>query len=182
MNRKQQVVLSGLLCGIVAVSGCKSGFSNAIPRPKGEIEMRRPEALSAEIVLEPATSALSKAGVDVTVRYASPEELDKFFEKEEVFGKLAGKNPYPEETLVFYVKVSNHSGKKIKVNPEDFVLIDNINKHLNKWEQIRAFRFILSPLTVESGELTPSMKIRRDVVAQKYKALIDEMYPEEIKI
>jgi hypothetical protein len=128
MNRKQRVVLIiGVLCGTAAVSGCRGGFSNAIERPKGEIEMRRPEALTAELVVEPATNSLSKTGIDVTVRYASPDELEKFFEKEEVFGKLAGKNPYPDETLVFYVKVANHSGKKIKVNPEYFVLIDNIN-------------------------------------------------------
>lgn len=61
-------------------------------------------------------------------------------------------------------------------------LIDKVNSHLNKWEQIRSFRFISQPLTVEAGELTPSMKIRREVVAMKYKLLIDEMYPEEIKI
>lgn len=68
------------------------------------------------------------------------------------------------------------------IHDEMHALIEHINQHLNKWEQIRAFRFILQPLTVESGELTPSMKIRREFVAQKYKALIDDMYPEEIKI
>lgn len=61
-------------------------------------------------------------------------------------------------------------------------LIENINQHLNKWEQIRAFRFVLQPLTVETGELTPSMKIRRQFVADKYRSLIDEMYPEEVNI
>jgi len=127
MMCQRQVVFLGYLCGILAVSGCRGGFSNAIERPKGEIEMRRPETLTTALVVDPVTSSLSKLGVDVTVRYASPADLQKFFEKEEIFGKLAGKNPYPEETLVFYVRVANHSGKKIKVNPDEFVLIDNIN-------------------------------------------------------
>lgn len=65
------------------------------------------------------------------------------------------------------------------VQDEMHQLIANVNQHLNKWEQIRSFRFILHPLTVESGELTPSMKIRREFMAVKYKKLIDEMYPEE---
>jgi len=58
-------------------------------------------------------------------------------------------------------------------------LIRNINQHLNSWEQIHAYRFVLYPLTIESGELTPSMKIRREIVTQKYNDLIDEMYAEE---
>lgn len=58
-------------------------------------------------------------------------------------------------------------------------LIENINRHLNHWEQIHEYRFILDPLTIEGGELTPSMKIRREVVAKKYKLLIDQIYHEE---
>lgn len=58
-------------------------------------------------------------------------------------------------------------------------LLNNINEHLNHWEQVHAYRFILHPLTVESGDLTPSMKIRREIVTKKYTSLIDEMYPED---
>lgn len=55
-------------------------------------------------------------------------------------------------------------------------LLNALNGHLNHWEQVRAFRFVLNPPTIESGELTPSMKVRREVVATKYKDLIDSMY------
>lgn len=58
-------------------------------------------------------------------------------------------------------------------------LIKNINKHVNHWEQIHAYRFVQHPPSIETGELTPSMKIRREVVAKKYKNLIDAMYTEE---
>lgn len=68
------------------------------------------------------------------------------------------------------------------IQEEMRALIEHINQHLNKWEQIRAFRFLVHPLSVESGELTPSMKIRRGFMIEKYNNLIDEMYPEEIKI
>lgn len=101
-----------------------------IERPKGEIELHQPEAVAApkvEVVVSPATASLSQSGIDVTIRYASPQELDRFFEDRAVFGNLAGKNPYPPDTLIFYIKFFNHSGKKIRVNPDDFVLIDNLN-------------------------------------------------------
>ena len=127
MNRLHSVPLYGILCVVTLTgSGCRGGFAN-IERPKGQIELRRPETKPLSVVVDPVTASLSKEGVDVTVRYAPPEELNKFFENKEVFGDLADKNPYPPETLVFYVKVANHSGKKIRVNPDDFVLLDNLN-------------------------------------------------------
>jgi long-chain acyl-CoA synthetase len=57
-------------------------------------------------------------------------------------------------------------------------LLESINRHHNPWERIHAYRFVFDPLTVESGVLTPSMKIRRDVLERKYSNLIDEMYLE----
>ena len=126
MNR----FIAGICClGLSAplVCGCRGGYSS-IERPKGQIEMRQAEPPELKpIRLNPATASQSKEGVDVTIRYASPEELEKFFEDKKIFGPLAGKNPYPPHTMVFFIKVANFSGKKIYVNPETFVLIDNLN-------------------------------------------------------
>lgn len=58
-------------------------------------------------------------------------------------------------------------------------VINQINEHLNKYEKIQDFRFVSMPPTVETGELTPSMKIRRDAVEAKYIDLINSMYPKE---
>lgn len=58
-------------------------------------------------------------------------------------------------------------------------VIDQVNKHLNKAEKILDFRFVPQPPTIENGELTPSMKIRRDAVEARYRDLIKSMYPEE---
>lgn len=123
MNALSRSVI--LVC-VLGMMGCRAGLPPT-ERPKGQIELRRPESLMPGVRLNPATASLSKEGIDVTVRYASPEELEKFFENKEIFGNLAGKNPYPAETLIFFLKVANHSGKKIRVNPDDFVLIDNLN-------------------------------------------------------
>lgn len=66
---------------------------------------------------------------------------------------------------------------KIKLEIETF--INKINEHLNHWEQIRNYRFIMTPPTIEEGELTVSMKMKRNVIAQKYQYLINEMYQKE---
>lgn len=89
--------------------------------------MRQPEPELKAIRLSPATASQSKDGIDVTIRYASAEELQKFFEDKKIFGPLAGKTPYPPNTLVFFIKVANFSGKKIFVAPEYFAMIDNLN-------------------------------------------------------
>jgi long-chain acyl-CoA synthetase len=54
--------------------------------------------------------------------------------------------------------------------------VDELNTHLNRWETIKKWRLLDHDLTVESGEMTPSMKVKRNVVEEKNKALIEEMY------
>ncbi|MDQ3003007.1 MAG: long-chain fatty acid--CoA ligase [Fibrobacterota bacterium] len=54
--------------------------------------------------------------------------------------------------------------------------IDEVNVKLNHWEQIQKFAIIKTPITVDSGQLTPTMKIRRHIVMEKYRTEIDSMY------
>ena len=54
--------------------------------------------------------------------------------------------------------------------------VDELNTHLNRWETIKKWKLLDHDLTVESGELTPSMKVKRNVVEGNYQKLIDEMY------
>ena len=55
-------------------------------------------------------------------------------------------------------------------------LIEVINAHHNHWEQIHAYAFILTPPTIEGGELTPTSKLRREKIIHKYEDLIKGMY------
>ncbi|MGW3547170.1 AMP-dependent synthetase/ligase [Janibacter hoylei] len=55
--------------------------------------------------------------------------------------------------------------------------VDELNAGLNRHEQIKRFHILGRDLTVEDGELTPSLKLRRKVVADKFKGDIEEMYP-----
>jgi long-chain acyl-CoA synthetase len=54
--------------------------------------------------------------------------------------------------------------------------VDELNAQLNRWETIKKFKLLDHDLTVESGELTPSMKVKRNVVEEANKDLIDALY------
>ncbi len=53
--------------------------------------------------------------------------------------------------------------------------VDTVNADLARYETIKYFR-IVEPMTVESGLLTASLKVKRKVVHERYADLIDEMY------
>lgn len=55
--------------------------------------------------------------------------------------------------------------------------VEAVNPRLARVEQIKDFRIIDQLLTAEDEELTPTMKLKRKVIAQKYATLIDGMYP-----
>ena len=54
--------------------------------------------------------------------------------------------------------------------------IEQLNRSLNPWEQIKDFRILPADLAIDSGELTPSMKVKREVVGSRYNSLVEEMY------
>ncbi|MGZ4436408.1 MAG: AMP-dependent synthetase/ligase [Nocardioidaceae bacterium] len=54
--------------------------------------------------------------------------------------------------------------------------VEEMNHRLNRWETIKDFRILDHDLTVEDGELTPSMKVKRKVLEVRYRSLLDSMY------
>ena len=54
--------------------------------------------------------------------------------------------------------------------------VDEVNRHLASFESIKYFRILPGDFSPESGELTPSLKVKRKVVAQRYGPVIEEMY------
>ncbi len=58
--------------------------------------------------------------------------------------------------------------------------VDQINKNLNHWEQIQKFYIAPQPIGIESGEITPSMKLKRNVLEEKYQNEIAEFYRDKI--
>jgi long-chain acyl-CoA synthetase len=54
--------------------------------------------------------------------------------------------------------------------------IAEVNRALARYEQIREFRVLPTALSIEGGQLTPTMKVKRRVVEAGFAELIDEMY------
>src|SRR5688572_3470589 len=54
--------------------------------------------------------------------------------------------------------------------------IDAVNARLARVQAVKKFRVIPNEFTVEGGELTPTMKVKRKVVTEKYKNEIDQLY------
>ena len=51
-----------------------------------------------------------------------------------------------------------------------------INKTMGEHEEIKRFRLVVDEWTPQSGELSPTLKLKRNYVSAKYKAIIDEIY------
>jgi long-chain acyl-CoA synthetase len=54
--------------------------------------------------------------------------------------------------------------------------IDEVNKSLAKYETVKQFAILPKDLSIDEGELTPSLKVKRKVVEKKYAMLLDKMY------
>jgi long-chain acyl-CoA synthetase len=54
--------------------------------------------------------------------------------------------------------------------------IEGVNKKFARVEQIKKFYLLQTQLTAEDDELTPTMKLKRKLVEQKYAGQIEAMY------
>ncbi len=57
--------------------------------------------------------------------------------------------------------------------------VDEINPSLAEWEQVKNFKLITKPFTIDDGELTPTLKMKRRVIQDKFSKQIEEIYEEE---
>ena len=54
--------------------------------------------------------------------------------------------------------------------------VSRVNKQLAPFEQVRKYRVLARDFSIEQGELTATMKVRRKSVAEKYAQVIDAIY------
>jgi long-chain acyl-CoA synthetase len=77
--------------------------------------------------------------------------------------------------------------KRVPGRPEDLIkdervialidkTVDGVNKRVGSWEAIKYFTLLPRAFTEEAGEITPTLKIKRKVIAQKYADQIESMY------
>lgn len=54
--------------------------------------------------------------------------------------------------------------------------VDKVNAKLPHWEKVKKFVIIEEPFSIERGEITPTLKLKRPVIRENYKAEIDSIY------
>lgn len=77
-------------------------------------------------------------------------------------------NFFDMEDLVHNSKVIKLYGERIKL----------VNDKLPRYETLKKFRVLCKPFSIETGELTPTLKIKRRVIYKKYKDFIECLYYE----
>jgi long-chain acyl-CoA synthetase len=71
-----------------------------------------------------------------------------------------------------YVDMSKNEAVKSLIGE----YISQLNSQLANYETIKKWALLPADLTMEAGELTPSMKVKRKVVEEKYKSIIEGFY------
>ena len=56
--------------------------------------------------------------------------------------------------------------------------IDEVNKKFGNWEQVKRFELTPDIWSVEAGHITPTMKLKRKIIKEKYQTLYDKIYRE----
>lgn len=88
------------------------------------------------------------------------------------------------EALEDYARSANvHFNDKVELLKNTKILsyfehqLDQLQQSLPRYERVRRFTLLAEPFTVQSGEITPTMKLKRRVIQQRFKSEIDAMYP-----
>ena len=92
------------------------------------------------------------------------------FEILKEFANGAGINFNTEHELIAHDKIRQLFQKEI----------DHLQKDLPNYERVRRFELLPVQLSVENGEITPTLKVRRKIVEQKFSELIEKMYQDMV--
>jgi long-chain acyl-CoA synthetase len=66
--------------------------------------------------------------------------------------------------------------KDERVQAEVQKVLDEVNSHVGPVEQVKRFEILDHDLSQETGELTPTLKVKRNVVHEKFAGVIDDVY------
>ncbi len=66
--------------------------------------------------------------------------------------------------------------KRLLVKETFEKVVNDIQKEFASFEKIKKFKLLPEEFTIERGEITPTLKIKRKIILEKFKALIEGMY------
>lgn len=129
-------------------------------------------------------------------KYIAPQQLESLFTRSKFIDQfvLIGDNKtflsalitpdfeaireYADAHKIVYNRVED-----LAHNPEIYKLIEKdiqtLQRNLASYERIRKFVILDKPFTIEDGELTPTLKVRRKIIEERYAHLIKDIYEKE---
>jgi long-chain acyl-CoA synthetase len=128
-------------------------------------------------------------------KYIAPSPIEQMIKASQYVNQvvLIGNNRKFAAALIvpdfdFLESFAKYEGLNLK-NPDEFCTNDAIiktiyedvqklTKDLAKFESVKKIALLDKELTVESGELTPTLKIKRRIIDEKFKHIIDDLYEE----
>ena len=118
--------------------------------------------------------------------YAKDHFIEQFIaigDRRKFISALVVPNFEPLEAYAKENGVAYRTREELVENPTILAMyqerIGSRSAELAPYEQVKAFVLLPAPFAQETGELTPTQKIKRKVVAEKYAAQIEVMYPED---
>lgn len=130
-----------------------------------------------------------------TGKYVAPQPIENalvnsgFIEQAVVVGsehKFCAALIVPNwENMKKKFKTTGHVFPDENITTNEFVIkriqkeVDKVNKNLSKWEKVKKFLLLEDQFSIEAGEITPTLKVKRNVINEKYKEQIDSIYQDE---
>jgi len=82
------------------------------------------------------------------------------------------KSSFPSLANLPKIEFLNSAEIKQQIESE----LNRINQNFGNWEQIKKFAIIPNEMTIETGELTPTLKMKRKIILQKYEKEVESIY------
>jgi long-chain acyl-CoA synthetase len=130
------------------------------------------------------TSRKKELIVSSTGKKVFPARVENLFKFEPLISQVVlvgDRLPFLTALFTIHAPVAETlSGKDPnKVANEVQKIVTNVNKQLADFEKIRKFRILPRDFTIETGELTATMKVRKQKVLENFREEIDSLYAEK---
>jgi long-chain acyl-CoA synthetase len=109
----------------------------------------------------------------------APKNIEAAIKQSPLVGEavvIGDRRKYLTALITLDEAAAKQAGDDAKIRSAIQSQIDQVNETLARVEQVKRFAILPRPFGVDTGELTPTLKIKRSVVAKKYATEIDAMY------
>jgi long-chain acyl-CoA synthetase len=111
-------------------------------------------------------------------KHVAPQYIENLFAGERIISRVlvyGDRRKYI--TALITVNSENPQDPEVRQEVDDAVR--RINERLASFEQIKKYIVLDEDFSIENNELTPTMKMRRKIITEKYKSLLDSLYDVE---